>query len=149
MRAEGYNTNLASEFYVMSMLHRKKINAGLTLGNKKSVDIVIDKDGRVITLDVKGLLEKNIAFPVENVIPKENHFIVFVSFKDMENHEISPEVYIVPSLDLYKESSNLKEYNPKWNTLIYTNPKGNRKVVDLKRLRILKDKYQNRWDLLK
>ena len=43
----------------MSMLHRKKINAGLTLGNKKSVDIVIDKDGRVITLDVKGLLEKH------------------------------------------------------------------------------------------
>ncbi len=68
MREEGYNTNLASEFYVMSMLHRKKINAVLTLGNKKSVDIVIEKNGKVITLDVKGLLEKNIAFPVENVI---------------------------------------------------------------------------------
>lgn len=146
---EGYNTNLASEFYVMSMLHRKKINAMLTLGNKKSVDILIEKNGKVITLDVKGLLEKNSAFPIENVIPKENHFIVFVSFKNIENHEISPECYIVPSLELYKESPNLKEHNPKWDTLVYINQKKNRKVVNLSRLRILKDKYQNNWDLLK
>ena len=36
----NYNTNLASEFYVLSMLHRLGSDASLTLGNKKSVDIV-------------------------------------------------------------------------------------------------------------
>jgi hypothetical protein len=36
-----YNTNLASEFYVLSMLHRFGCDASLTLGNKKSVDIVV------------------------------------------------------------------------------------------------------------
>jgi hypothetical protein len=37
----GYNTNLASEFYVLSMLYRLGFDANLTLGNKKSVDIAV------------------------------------------------------------------------------------------------------------
>ena len=37
----GYNTNLASEFYVLSMLYRPGLDANLTLGNKKSVDIAV------------------------------------------------------------------------------------------------------------
>ena len=40
----NYNTNLASEFYVLSMLHRFGCNASLTLGNKKSVDIVVVRE---------------------------------------------------------------------------------------------------------
>lgn len=31
----GYNTNLAAEFYVLSMLHRRGADANLTLGNKR------------------------------------------------------------------------------------------------------------------
>ena len=37
----AYNTNLASEFYVMSVLCRLGLEANLTLGNKKAVDIVV------------------------------------------------------------------------------------------------------------
>ena len=36
-----YNTNLAAEFYVLSVLHRLGAEANLTLGNKKAVDIVV------------------------------------------------------------------------------------------------------------
>ena len=36
-----YNTNLASEFYVLSMVHRLGVDASLTLGNKKAVDIIV------------------------------------------------------------------------------------------------------------
>ena len=51
-----YNTNLASEFYVLSMLHRVGLNATLTLGNRKSVDIVVTlRIGTAITIDVKGV----------------------------------------------------------------------------------------------
>jgi hypothetical protein len=51
-----YNTNLASEFYVLSMLHRLGYDALLTLGNKKSVDILLVRENDdVITIDVKGL----------------------------------------------------------------------------------------------
>jgi hypothetical protein len=38
-----YNTNLAAEFYVLSMLHRLGADAALTLGNKKAVDIIVVK----------------------------------------------------------------------------------------------------------
>ncbi|MFC1789277.1 hypothetical protein ACFLZE_05135 [Thermodesulfobacteriota bacterium] len=34
-----YNTNLAAEFHVLSILHRLGYEATLTLGNKKAVDI--------------------------------------------------------------------------------------------------------------
>ena len=37
----GYETNLASEFYILSVLHRLGVDATLTLGNKKSVDILV------------------------------------------------------------------------------------------------------------
>jgi hypothetical protein len=33
-----YNTNLAAEFYVLSILHRLGFDATMTLGNKKAVD---------------------------------------------------------------------------------------------------------------
>ena len=52
----GYNTNLASEFYVLSMLYRLGLDANLTLGNKKSVDIaVVLGPGHAITVDVKAV----------------------------------------------------------------------------------------------
>lgn len=33
-RELGYNTGLAAEFYVLLVLHRKGLNASLTLGNR-------------------------------------------------------------------------------------------------------------------
>src|SRR3954471_20641077 len=55
----GYNTNLASEFYVLSALYRLGMDANLTLGNKKSVDIaVVLGPGHAITVDVKAVAGK-------------------------------------------------------------------------------------------
>jgi len=39
--AKSYNTNLASELYVLSALHRLGLDAVLTLGNKKSVHLSV------------------------------------------------------------------------------------------------------------
>ena len=64
---ETYNTNLAAEFHVLSVLHRLGVEANLTLGNKKSVDIVVVRGaGDTITIDVKGLAGKT-SFPIDNV----------------------------------------------------------------------------------
>ena len=72
------STNLASEFYILSVLHRLGLNAALTLANKKAVDIVIARDaGDAITIDVKGAAGKT-GFFVSNVISRKNHFVVFV-----------------------------------------------------------------------
>ena len=55
-RQSSYDTNLASEFFVMSELHRLGLDAHLTLGNKKAVDIVVvHAPGDTITIDVKAV----------------------------------------------------------------------------------------------
>jgi hypothetical protein len=52
----GYDTNLAAEFHALSVLYRLGAEATLTLGNKKSVDIVVVRSaGDTITVDVKGI----------------------------------------------------------------------------------------------
>jgi hypothetical protein len=50
-----YNTNLAAELYVLSMLHCLEIDASLTFGNKKAVNIVVVDDNKeIIMIDEKG-----------------------------------------------------------------------------------------------
>ena len=64
---KGYNTNLASEYYVLAALYRQGFNAFITLGNKKGIDIIINQnDEKQITIDVKGLQGKTL-FPLDNV----------------------------------------------------------------------------------
>ena len=111
MKGKPYNTNLAAEYYVLSMLYRKGVDAYLTLGNKKSVDIVIHKDdGGIVTVDVKGLAGKT-CWPMDNFNKKDkNHFIVLVSFLDnISDPQAVPECWIVPSL----KAENLFLYKSK------------------------------------
>lgn len=54
------NTNLAAEYYVMSLLSRAGKEAYLSLGNKKGVDIIV-QTGRVsiCLIEVKGVNQNN------------------------------------------------------------------------------------------
>jgi hypothetical protein len=81
---KGYNTNLASEFYVLSMLYRLGLDANLTLGNKKSVDIaVVLGPGHAITVDVKAVAGKTdwLVGGSPQSSPKANHYVVLVSYE--------------------------------------------------------------------
>ena len=121
MSDKSYNTNLASEFYVLSILHRLGADAMLTLGNKKSVDIaVVRSAGNSVTVDVKGLAGKT-SWPVDNVKdPKDNHFLVFVCYRGkIADVNAAPDVWVIPSDRL--------------DSLIRKAP-GGRKVVQLKKL---------------
>ena len=132
---ETYNTNLAAEFYVLSVLHRLGAEANLTLGNKKAVDIVVVRGaGDTVTIDVKGLAGKT-SFPVDNVKKgKDNHFIVLVCFiGKIADPLVLPEVYVMPSVAL--------------PDFIYTSPKG-RRVVPLSRVRREGKNYHNAWELV-
>jgi len=139
------NTNLASEYYVLSMLYRLGFNAFLTLGNKKSVDIIIDHEGETVTIDVKGL-KGTTNFPIDNWTKIDSkHFLVFVSFlNDIQNPAVVPEVYVVPSTRIEEKFQELNG-----ESMVYENPKKNRKVVQLSRLRKLKNEFLNKWELLK
>jgi hypothetical protein len=135
MSEAKYNTNLAAEFYVLSVLHRLGADATLTLGNKKSVDIAVIKSaGRTVTVDVKGLAGKT-SWPVDNVKnSKAGHFLVFVCYLGkIANPEVQPEVWVVPS-------SSVERFT-------YVSPKG-RRVVPLGTLRRDAPRFKNGWSPL-
>jgi len=132
----AYNTNLAAEYYALSVLYRKGAEAYLTVGNKKAVDIVVRaKDGRALSLDVKGLAGTT-CWPIDNLKPAPNHYVLLVSYlNDIGNEHRVPEVYIVPSQNIEREH------------LDYRNPKRNRHVVQLARMREAGTAYLNNWDV--
>jgi hypothetical protein len=135
-KKSGYDTNLAAEFYVLSVLHRLGISATLTLGNKKSVDIVVTRDaGDAITIDVKGLAGTT-NWPVDNLKERpKKHFIAFVTFLGkISDPSVLPEVYIVPS--------------ERVSSMVYQNPAGNRRVIQLGRARKEWAQYKDAWHLL-
>lgn len=132
---DGYNTNLAAEFHVLSILYRLGLNANLTLGNKKSVDIVVVLDrGAAVTVDVKGLAG-NTSWPVDKVgAGSPGHYVVFVGYAGrIADPRAAPEVYVVPSQQL--------------TDLTYVSPKG-RRVVPLGRMRKAGAQYRDAWHLL-
>jgi hypothetical protein len=131
----GYNTNLAAEFYVLSVLHRLGADANLTLGNKKSVDIaIILGAGNAITVDVKGLAGTT-GWPVDNVrAGKAGHYVVLVCYLGkIADPSVLPEVYVVPSLEQ--------------DALIYNAP-GGRRVIPLSKARKEGARFRDRWDAL-
>ena len=110
-----YNTNLASEFHVLSILHRLGFDAVLTLGNKKTVDIVVtNENGDVITIDVKGIAKKY-DWPADNIREPRGgkHFIALVSYEGkIEDPTFTPNVWIIPHREIEKF---IKQYKTRKN----------------------------------
>ena len=132
---KGFDTGIASEYLVLSMLYRLGIDAYMTLGNKKSVDIWIkNDDGSDISIDVKSVRAFD-SVPVDNVVAKDNHYVVFVIYNNkFEDVLTLPEFYIVPSKYVVE------------NRIKYDLKSGGERFNIFKK--DIKD-YINRWDLLK
>lgn len=100
-----YNTNLAAEFYVLSMLHRLGADAALTLGNKKAVDIIVANENKTITtVEVKGIAGRY-DWPADNIhnFVDSQHFYVLVSFEGkISDPLLCPSAWIIPSTELEK-----------------------------------------------
>ena len=99
----GYNTNLASEFHVLSVLHRLGGEACLTLGNKKGVDIFLIRDtGPSVMVEVKGVAGK-FDWPADNIVLQEGrlHFVVLVAYEGkIHDPSTVPSVWVVPGEDI-------------------------------------------------
>jgi len=101
-RVTRYNTNLAAEFYVLSMLHRLGADAALTLGNKKGVDIIVARAGEALTVEVKGVA-KRYDWPADNIQSPhpERHFVARVSFEgQITDSTVAPRCWVVPLPEL-------------------------------------------------
>lgn len=134
MRANTFNTGIASEYLILSKLYRLELEAYISQGNKKSVDIrVIKENGETLSIDVKAVRGYS-SLVVNNVKPKKNHFLVFVIYNNrFEDLDSNPDIYIVPSqkiceplVSIFKTEKRvmkgkLAEYKDKWNLLTELN----------------------------
>lgn len=130
-----YNTNLAAEYYVLSTLYRLGVDAYLTLGNKKSVDIIVERPGQgIFTVDVKGLAGST-GWPAENMTRmEENHYYVLVCYENkIEQPAVIPSCWIIPS-------SKIGQFIREW---------GKRKTVTHALIRENGNKYRENWDIFK
>ena len=98
-RQSSYDTNLASEFFVMSELHHLGLDAHLTLGNKKAVDIVVvHAPGDTITIDVKAVAG-SVDWLVGSSVgePRERHFVVLITHNGkFPELSTTPDIWILP-----------------------------------------------------
>jgi len=127
IRANSYNTGIASEYLVLSLIYRQGFEAYISLGNKKSIDIrIVKSEHETLSIDVKSVRGYS-SLVVNNVITAPNHFIIFVvynnNFEDLKTH---PEIFIVPSIELstitetYEKEKRvlkgkLKSYKDRWD----------------------------------
>lgn len=99
----SYETNLASEFYVLSALYRLNADATLSLGNKKSVDItVVRSAGDVVTIDVKAVANKY-DWPAGKLYAGDpnRHFLVLLSYEGrFSDLATTPSAWVIPHPDL-------------------------------------------------
>lgn len=132
-KQDAYNTNLAAEFHVLSMLHRLGFHASLTLGNRKAIDIVVETETRTITIDVKGMASRT-NWPLDNFKSEKrpNHYIALVSFNNkIHDPAAVPTVFMVPALQIPK--------------FFYVNPKGTRRTIQYSVMRDQGEKYREAW----
>jgi hypothetical protein len=92
---------LASKFYVLSVLHRLGADATLTFSQSDNVDItVVLESGKALTVDVKTLLGPP-EWPVADFRSRSGHFLTFVRYAAVDvEPNTPPDVYIVASQQL-------------------------------------------------
>lgn len=92
---------LASRFYVLSVLHRLGADATLTFSQSDNVDItVVLESGSALTVDVKTLSGRSKEWQIADFRARTGHFLAFVWYHDTAGPNTPPDVYIVASKQL-------------------------------------------------
>jgi hypothetical protein len=129
IRANNFNTGIAAEYFILSQLYRQDIEAYITIGNKKTIDIrIIKKNGTCITLDVKAVRGYT-SLIINNLTYLPEHYIAFVVYNEkFDDVNVFPEVFIVPSeivkdiKKTYKKEERVMKgdligYKDQWNLI--------------------------------
>ena len=100
---------LASKFYVLSVLHRLGADATLTFSQSDNVDItVVLESGKALTVDVKTLTGP-MEWRVDDFRARAGHFLTFVWYPAAAHPNTPPTVYIVASEQLGRFIENHRE----------------------------------------
>lgn len=94
---QAKHLELASKFYVLSVLHRLGADASLTFSESDNVDItVVLESGSALTIDVRTLTGP-MEWPVTDFRARAGHFLTFVWYPATSHPNTPPSVYIVAS----------------------------------------------------
>ena len=108
-RANSYDTGIASEYYVLSLLFRQGFEAYITTGNKKSVDIRVVHNDKTLSIDVKAVQGYS-SLIVNNVRAKDNHYIIFLIYNNkFADITTMPDLYVVRSKDIESLAKTYKD----------------------------------------
>lgn len=108
VRKSGHATGMAGEFYVMERLFRLGHEPALTLGNAKSIDIIVrTKLGGVKTVSVKAV-QGGGKWPVgrQDLSRDENLVFVFLLYRKFDDVTTDPEVWVMPAADVERRQKS-------------------------------------------
>lgn len=123
------NTGIASEFLVAGELARRGHNVTMTLGNTKAIDLLIEKDGKLIPVQVKGIQRiKSICWNI-NLSKIKGQSIMYVLVNLNADTCDHPEYFVLTEKEVEKH------FNP---------TKSGRDYLDYNLAKNLG--FQNNWD---
>jgi len=86
----------------MSMLYRRGLDAYLTLGNKKGIDILVKKsNGITLKIEVKGVNKKTDDWLLSSgeLSDAPDLFFILISYEsEIYNLNVNPKAWIVPAI---------------------------------------------------
>lgn len=132
VKLDKAQTGIACEYYVAGELARLGYNVTLTFGNTKAIDLLIEKDDKVYTVQVKGMQSsKSICWNLNKTKIRKDLYFVLVNLH-VDNPLAKPEFFILTS--------------PEARELFTDTPKEGEKrtYLDYRRIKKL-EIYQNRW----
>ena len=100
--AKGHATGMAGEFFVMERLFRLGHEPALTLGQAKSIDIIVKtKGGKLQTVSVKSVRGGG-KWPLGRVDGTQELIYVFLLYRSFEDVRTDPEVFVMPAAVVQK-----------------------------------------------
>jgi len=96
------HTGIASEFFVAGELARRGFNVTLTFGNTKAIDLLIEKDGKLIPVQVKGIQRtSSICWNVDlsNLVDENLYFVLVNLHADTK---AQPEYFILSKNEVHE-----------------------------------------------
>jgi len=94
---ESKHLELASKFYVLSVLHRLGADATLTFSQDDGVDItIVQESGSALTIDVKTLRGSR-EWVVNVFRARPRHYVLFVWYPASNDVTMQPTVYVMSS----------------------------------------------------
>ena len=110
MSIEKETLGLAGEYAVAAELCKRGIYTQLALGNKKSTDLLVEKNGIYVGVEVKSR-QTNKGWPAIKGISGDLSLLVFVDFLNKESIE-RPDFYVLTAKEWRKITLKRAQKNP-------------------------------------